>query len=81
MPVITVTIPESVTQIGNYAFFGCSSLSSVTIPESVTQIGAYAFDGCSSLSFDGDPGVTYARRRRCLPWVLIECWRYKCTVC
>ena len=45
-----VTIPPSVTSIGDYAFFGCSSLSSVTIPPSVTSIGDYAFSGCSSLS-------------------------------
>ncbi len=40
------TIPESVTTIGNYAFYGCSSLTSITIPESVTSIGDYAFMGC-----------------------------------
>ena len=45
-----VTIPPSVTSIGDYAFFGCSSLSSVTIPPSVTSIGDCAFSGCSSLS-------------------------------
>ncbi len=44
------TIPESVKKIGNYAFFGCSGLTSVTIPNSVTTIGDYAFDECSSLT-------------------------------
>ena len=40
------TIPNSVTKIGNSAFYGCSSLTSVTIPDSVTSIGDYAFSGC-----------------------------------
>ena len=39
----TVTIPDTVTAIGNYTFYLCSSLESINIPESVTQIGYYAF--------------------------------------
>ena len=45
-----VTIPNSVTSIGDYAFSGCSSLTSVTIPNSVTSIGDEAFYGCSGLT-------------------------------
>ena len=45
-----VTIPNSVTQIGEYAFDGCSGLTSVTIPNSVTEIGSYAFSYCSGLT-------------------------------
>ena len=36
----------SVTSIGNYAFGGCSGLTSVIIPNSVTSIGNYAFYYC-----------------------------------
>ncbi len=46
----SVTIPNSVTSIGNYAFEECSSLTSVTIPNSVTSIGNHAFWGCVSLT-------------------------------
>ncbi len=42
-------IPNSVTSIGNSAFYGCSSLTAVTIPNSVISIGYSAFSNCSSL--------------------------------
>ncbi|MBP5687875.1 MAG: leucine-rich repeat protein [Muribaculaceae bacterium] len=44
-----VSIPNSVTSIGNGAFHGCSNVSSVTIPNSVTSIGNGAFNGCDDL--------------------------------
>ncbi|KOO30517.1 surface antigen -like protein, partial [Chrysochromulina tobinii] len=43
-------LPESVTQIGEQAFHGCTSLASITLPASVTQISGYAFEGCKSLA-------------------------------
>ena len=46
----SVTIPNSVTNIGLGAFFGCSSLGSVTIPNSVMSIEPYVFNQCSSLT-------------------------------
>ena len=55
----TYAIPDSVTSIGNYAFYGCSSLTSIIIPDSVTSIGNRAFYGCSSLTSITIPnGVT-----------------------
>ena len=55
----SVTIPGSVTSIGDYAFSRCSGLTSVTIPDSVTSIGGYAFYGCSGLTSVTIPdGVT-----------------------
>ena len=68
-----MTIPNSVTSIGNYAFSGCSGLTSVTIPNSVTSIGNNAFYSCTGLTsvtipnsvtsignyvFDGCSGLT-----------------------
>ena len=43
-------ISNSVTSIGDHAFYGCSSLAEVIIPNSVTSIGDHAFYGCSSLA-------------------------------
>ena len=42
-------IPNSVTSIGNEAFYNCIGLTSVTIPSSVTSIGDWAFRECSGL--------------------------------
>ena len=54
-----ITIPNYVTSIGDYAFFGCSSLTSVTIPDGVTSIGDYVFYNCRNLASVTIPdGVT-----------------------
>ena len=45
----SVTVPDSVTSIGNDAFMFCPFLQSITIPDSVTSIGGGAFMLCSSL--------------------------------
>ena len=45
-----LVIPNSVTSIGDYAFYNCSGLTSVTIGNSVTSIGSSAFSGCSGLT-------------------------------
>ena len=44
-----ITIPDSVTEIGNSAFSGCTSLAEIVIPDSVTEIGEFAFSGCTAL--------------------------------
>lgn len=45
-----VTIPNSVTSIGDDAFDDCIRLASVEIPNSINEIGNNAFEGCASLT-------------------------------
>ena len=45
-----VTIPDTLTSIGFYAFAGCADLTGITIPSSVTSIGKAVFEGCTGLT-------------------------------
>lgn len=47
--IASIDIPNSVTNIGAGAFYGCLALTTATIPSSVTEIGKYAFNGCTAL--------------------------------
>lgn len=47
--VTELVIPDSVTELGSYAFYGCTGLISVTIPASVTRIGGSSFGECNKL--------------------------------
>jgi hypothetical protein len=49
MSLLSVTIPNTVTTIGNYAFAECTYLTNVLIGGSVTRLGDYVFEGCSDL--------------------------------
>lgn len=55
----SISIPDSVTSIGQNAFSGCTGLTSITIPESVTFIEANPFAGCTGLEIikvsEGNP--------------------------
>ncbi len=53
--VTDLVIPNTITVINQYAFFGCKGLTSITIPSSVTSIGYSAFNGCTRLT-----SVTFA---------------------
>ena len=48
--IVSVSLPEGLTSIGDYAFTTCWNLTSVTIPEGVSSIGKFAFEECSSLN-------------------------------
>lgn len=47
--IASVTIPEEITNIANYAFEDCNKIESITIPNGVMTIGDYAFYMCHSL--------------------------------
>ena len=47
--VTTLVIPQGVTEIKPFAFYGGTNFTSVTIPNSVTSIGICAFSGCSNI--------------------------------
>lgn len=49
-PATAFAIPQSVTTIGGYAFYGASQLRELTIPDSVVSIGSSAFAHCSALT-------------------------------
>ena len=48
--VTNLVVPNSVTEIKQYSFYGATCLTSLTIPNSVTSIGGSAFYGCSGLT-------------------------------
>lgn len=47
---LSVDFPGTLTQIGNYAFYGCNRLTSIIIPQGVTSLGCGAFSACMQLS-------------------------------
>ena len=46
---VSIAIPENITDLGTFAFDGCSSLTSVTLPSNITAIGNHTFRSCSAL--------------------------------
>ena len=47
---LTIEIPDTVTEIGSYAFHNFRKVKEINLPNSVTSIGNYAFRSCSSLT-------------------------------
>jgi hypothetical protein len=74
--VTELVIPDSVTSIGDYAFYNCTSLASVVMGDSVTSIGSYAFENCTSLASvvigDSVTSIGYAAFYDCTSLTSIE---------
>lgn len=51
-------VPDGVISIGDYAFSGCTVLTSISIPDTVTSIGRYAFANCTAEIVWGDNQIT-----------------------
>lgn len=45
-----VIISEGITEIGDFAFIGCSNLESITLPNTLISLGDQTFIGCSKLN-------------------------------
>ena len=48
--ITSYVIPNTVTTIGQHAFYNCSTLSQITLPNTITSMGQYTFYGCTSLT-------------------------------
>ena len=64
----SIVIEDSVTSIGDYAFYECTGLTSVTIPNSVTSIGDYAFYECTGLTSVSIPNSVTSIGDRAFTW-------------
>ena len=47
---LSITIPDSITRIGDWSFFGSRNLGNIVIGKNVTFIGGAAFDDCKALT-------------------------------
>lgn len=57
--ITSVTIPNAVEEIGDYAFFGCSALTNITLPTNLKRLGAHSLQMCTGLtSLDIPSGLT-----------------------
>ena len=51
------TIPDTVTEIGEYAFANCTALDCTSLPSGLTTLGGHAFDSCTRLAISSLPSM------------------------
>lgn len=56
--VTSVLLPNSITEIGDYAFDGCRNLKDVYWSDGLTKIGKFAFDGTNLEAVELPEGIT-----------------------
>lgn len=49
LPLKKVTLPDTITKIGAYAFYKCAKLKGIDLPSSLSILGENAFNGCSNI--------------------------------
>lgn len=66
-PIVSISIPDSITSIGDSAFISCVKLYDISLPSNITNIGASAFLGCDLLKSISLPAsmVTIGRETFC----------------
>ena len=69
---ITLTIPNGVTSIGDGAFKGCTALTGITMPDSVTSVGLNVFAECSSLKYNEYKNGRYLGNAQSLYVILVD---------
>ena len=50
MSLCRVCVPDGVTEIGKFAFFGCATLHEIRMPDSIAVLGTGAFGNCHALA-------------------------------
>ena len=48
--IISYNIPDSISSLDHYCFYGCYNLSSITIPDTISNLGHCCFSQCYKLS-------------------------------
>ena len=68
----SIQIPDSVTKIGDKAFYDCDSVTSFTIPNSITSVGKGAFSNCSVLKYNEYSNCRYLGNEENPYYLLVE---------
>ena len=62
----SITLPDTITEVDDFAFEGCTALTSFKVPAGVNRIGVGVFSGCSSLKTLTSDSAVYRAVNNCL---------------